>query len=201
MAAGARDGSARPIPANRLANFEGQDQEASSAPSLPARPRPAARPAPTSGPARGDDSVRSATGQVAPTGPPAPVRAAPPRAAQSPIHASNALIPMRLMPLVVEHCKTHSIAHGTLIVTALEANAHRLAELVTPTPLMGGGGLFPALATSKTGPRASGEEQIVPLTFRLPREHFEVLDQLVIQVKAPSRSKLISAALAAYLEK
>ena len=104
------------------------------------------------------------------------------------------------MPLVVDHCKAHAISHGTLIITALEANAERLAELVTPTPTAGGGGLFPTLAASRTGPRASGEEQIVPLTFRLPRSHFEVLDQLVAATNAPSRSKLISAALAAYLD-
>lgn len=196
MATGARDGSARPIPANRLANFEGQ--EAPVMPSLPARPRPGARPGPAAAPVGGDGDAQPAVGHVAP---PAPAKTAARRAAASPVHASNAQIPMRLMPLVVEHCKARSITHGTLIVTALEANAHRLAELVTPTPVMGGGGLFPALATSKTGPRASGEEQIVPLTFRLPREHFDVLDQLVAQVNAPSRSKLISAALGAYLEK
>lgn len=198
MATGARDGSARPVPANRLANFEGQ--EAPAMPSLPKRPRPGARPAPAAAPVGGGGDAQPAAGQVAPPGSPAPAKTAPRRAAASPVHASNAQIPMRLMPLVVEHCKTRSITHGTLIVTALEANAHRLAELVTPTPVMGGGGLFPALATSTTGPRASGEEQIVPLTFRLPREHFDVLDQLVAQVNAPSRSKLISAALGAYLE-
>lgn len=197
MAAGARDGSARPIPADRLANFE--DQEALAAPSLPTRPRSGARPASRSATAAGGERARPAAGPTSQPGSPASAKAAP-RQAQSPIHASNAQIPMRVMPLVVEHCRVHAITHGTLIITALEANADRLTDLVTPAPVMGGGGLFPALAASRSGPRATGEEQIVPLTFRLPREHFEVLDALVAQVNAPSRSKLISAALAAYLE-
>lgn len=204
MAAGAHDGSARPIRLDRLANFE--DQEAVAAPSLPTRPRPGARPTRRAVPG-GAGSGAQPTGVsagvqagVSTPAAPSPVRAVARGAARSPVHASNAQIPMRLMPLVVEHCRVHALTHGTLIITALEANAARLAELVTPAPVMGGGGLFPALATSTTSPRATGEEQGVPLTFRLPREHFEVLDALVAQVNAPSRSKLISAALAAYLE-
>ena len=196
----ARDGSARPIPLDRLADFEGHSQEVTPTPSLPARPRPAPRPAPSPARPGGGQGGQGGAEQTGPPPAPPAQQGPAPGEVKTPNHASNAQIPMRLMPLVVGHCKTHAISHGTLIITALEANAERLAELVTPTPTAGGGGLFPTLAASRTGPRASGEEQIVPLTFRLPRSHFEVLDQLVAATKAPSRSKLISAALAAYLD-
>ncbi len=188
-----RDGSARPVSPSRLSSFE--DEVEVGTLSMP--PRRTASPAQSitrgqdSDPARGSATAEApeAGGEGEETGAPVEARRAP--------RPSNAQIPLHLVEGIAKHCRAHRISHGELIIAALEANAERLADLVTPTPTVGGA-LFPTLSASKN--RAHTEEQMVPLNFRLPPEHFAVLDQLVASVNAPSRSRLISAALTAYLQ-
>ena len=186
-----RTGGARPVAPDRLSGFEQEDEQ--PAMSLPPR-RPAA-----AGPQRRD--AQPAQPETAPqAAPEPPARAQEPEVtpAGARVHASNAQIPVELVKPVTERCRERQITHGELIIAALEANAGRLGELVTPAPTVGGS-LFPALAASARRTRTE-EVTTVPLNFRLPPAHFAVLDQLVAQVGARSRSRLISAALAAYLQ-
>ena len=107
---------------------------------------------------------------------------------------SNVSIPAALLPKVKQRRDELGLTTGELIIAAIEATASRLGELVAARPSTGGS-LFTRRATAIT-------RQATPqssLNFRLRPEDFEVLDQLVDQHGAASRSQMVAAALADYL--
>ena len=187
-----RTGGARPVAPRRLADFEGEQEQEITLP--PRRQGPRARVEQPSGDLQVPTEPRPVEPVEAAEGGPE----AAPTGVRTPFRASNAQVPMDLIKAVTAHCRAKKITHGELIIAALEDNATRLGELITPAATVGGS-LFPPMSTSANRARTE-EVTVVPLNFRLPLAHFEVLDALVTQVGAPSRSRLISAALAAYLK-
>ena len=77
---------------------------------------------------------------------------------------------------------------------ALEASADRLPHLMEDRPVTGG-----SLFKARSAHVSRSAEPLTNLNFRLLVEDFEILDQLVLRVNAPSRSQLVTAALIAYL--
>ena len=106
-------------------------------------------------------------------------------------------IPQRLAAGMRERLQTdRTVSQSQFILNAVEANAHRLAELVVnerpaaPTT----GGLFPDQGTS----RQVIEERTI-VNFDTTEANLKVIDSLVEKHAADSRSQLIRAALRAAL--
>lgn len=188
-------GTAREVPAGRLAGFEDGD---SSPLSLPARP---SRRAATS------STVRAAApnGQDAGTKPGRRVSAPREtgedrrRSVKGPkdrVRPSNVHIPVRLLEPLAQLCHLRGLSHGEAIIVAIEETHPRLGDLIRPAPTTGGS-LFDS-RRSRAARTADGP--LTPLNYRLREADFEVLDGLVEQLGASSRGHLITAALTAYLD-
>lgn len=185
----ARDGTAREVTPGRLAAFEEGGLGDETIPRLPPRPRPAsARPA--AAPAA-EAPPTPASAEARPVRPRSGSRA---RRASS-LRASNVYLPVALLDPISARCKAEGISHGDLIVRALEATYEALPTLVDPVRTTGGS-LF---AERRTRAPRQDLGPMTPLNYRLREEDFAVLDRLVEETNAPSRSQLIAAALSAYL--
>lgn len=111
------------------------------------------------------------------------------------IRPSNVLIPARLLtPIKVSRTQL-GLTTGELIITALEATADQLGELLSARPVTGG-----ALFTARPASTSVNNEPQSSLNFRMRVEDFAILDSLVERFGAASRSQLVTVALAAYLE-
>jgi hypothetical protein len=111
------------------------------------------------------------------------------------VRPSNVHIPVALLPILEEQCKSRGLSHGELIIVAIETLYPRLSELVNPVA-MAGGNLF----TSRRG-RASrtADGPLTPLNYRLRETDFDTLDRLVDEFGASSRGHLITTALNTFL--
>lgn len=107
---------------------------------------------------------------------------------------SNVLLPADLADRLREERTRLGYSNGEVILVALEATHERLQELISRPRV--GGGLF--------GERQAGavrrDGTLTPLNFRLPAGDFEVIDRLVGECGARSRSHLITVALTEYLK-
>lgn len=106
-------------------------------------------------------------------------------------------IPQRLAASMRERLQAdRKVSQIQFILNAIEANAHRLAELVekerpaAPTT----GGLFPDQSTSR-----NAIEERTTINFDTTEANLKVIDSLVEKHGADSRSQLIRAALRAVL--
>jgi hypothetical protein len=89
------------------------------------------------------------------------------------------------------------MSNGDIIITAIEKTYRQLQTLIDPPPTTGG-----ALFSQRVSrpPRAPTTEPVSPLNYRLTIEDYAVLDRLVNELGAASRSHLISTALTVYFE-
>lgn len=111
------------------------------------------------------------------------------------VRPSNVLIPARLVtPIKVSRTQL-GLTTGELIITALEATADQLGELLAVRRVTGG-----ALFSARPASTSINNEPQSSLNFRMRVEDFAILDSLVEEFGAASRSQLVTAALAAYLE-
>lgn len=214
-------GAAREVDAGRLAHFEDSDDEFTATPaiSLPPRTRrrnqtvespppsaqPVTEPTPDTAPAR---KRSTAADHVAPTAssdaPEAKSRdtsdltdatGSAGKGIEDRVRPSNVHIPVDLLPLVEEKCRTGGLSHGELIIIAIEAAHPSLRELIHPAATAGGN-LF---APRRSRAARSTDGPLTPLNYRLRAGDFATLDQLVDQFGASSRGHLITAALTHYL--
>ncbi len=227
-ASGNSDGGAHPVPANRLKGFESAD---SLEPEfrLPRRTHRAAEngsaagggvvvdltdatspdttgPLPE-GPARPSTSppdgsaTRSSSPQRPRThrGPGRPPKAAPDPGTVGPdqrMKASNVHVPVALMPQLKDYSAKHGLANGQIIIKAIEDTYERLGDLISPAQT--GGKLF---ASRVARPQRADAGPLTPLNYRMTEGDFAVLDRLVDELAASSRTHLIATALAAFLQR
>lgn len=87
--------------------------------------------------------------------------------------------------------RSHEITNGDLILDAIQATIDQLPDLIAPTPVSADG-MFA---------RESRQHHVGKVQFsaRLRGDNVAVIDELVDKFEAGSRSRLIEAALAAYL--
>lgn len=141
-------------------------------------------------PDRGRAPAPPARSRVRPIGPvPVPAPAQDPRR-----RASNVHVPATLLPRIEAARAATGLSTGDLIVTALEAVYPDLPALLHPQ--VAGGSLF---APRPTRTRTHGP--LLPVNYRLPPADFAVIDRLVEETGATSRSHLITTALTAYLHR
>lgn len=182
------DGTAREIPVGRLASFE--DEPTTPALSLPPRPsRRTGRTVPSP-----DDGRAPANAEPDATEQPEPAADAAPATAGA-VRASNVHIPVALIDALNETKRTTRMSNGDIIITALEQTYEQLKTLIHPRPTTGG-----ALFSQRVSrpPRTPITEPVTPLNYRLSTEDYAVLDKLVDDLGATSRSHLITVALSAY---
>lgn len=193
-------GTAREVPAGRLAHFEeGDTVPAITLPNR--RPRRAATPPAnghSSAPANSDIEV-PAQGEAVPEplarrgkagGRPTPTKGPKDRA-----RASNVQIPVHVWKPLTELCQRSGLSHGEAIIAALEATHPRLQDLIRPAATTGGS-LF---STRRARTARNTDGPLTLLHYRLREGDFEVLDNLVEQFGASSRGHLITVALTEYL--
>lgn len=187
-------GTAREVPAGRLANFEdGDTDQALSLPTRTRRARTTSRAASATEPrTAGPTPVQPASGKRGGSDRPNPAVKGP----KDKVRPSNVHIPVRLLEPLAQLCQRRGLSHGEAIIVALEETHPRLGELIRPAPTTGGS-LFDS-RRSRTTRTADGP--LTPLNYRLREADYEVLDSLVEQTGASSRGHLITAALSAYLD-
>lgn len=184
-------GTAREVPAGRLANFEdGDTDQPLSLPTRTRRARTTSRTTSTPEPTNaGPKPVPPASGGSSDRRPSV-------KGPKDRVRPSNVHIPVRLLEPLAQLCHRRGLSHGEAIIVALEATHPRLGELIRPAPTTGGS-LFDS-RRSRTARTVDGP--LTPLNYRLREADFEVLDTLVEQTGASSRGHLITAALTAYLD-
>jgi hypothetical protein len=187
------DGSAREIPAGRLASFE--EEPTPPALSLPPRPHRRSEPANLQVPPSVEAATTRPAGQDAPAG--SAGHAIPPAMHRvlGPMRASNVHIPVTLIDEVNDTKRTTRMSNGDIIITAIEQTYEQLKERIRPRPTAGGV-LFGRRVSRP--PRTPATEPVTPLNFRMSVEDYEVLDRLVDELGATSRSHLITVALSTY---
>lgn len=129
-----------------------------------------------------------------------PKKAARPKASSAStggMRRTTISIPQRLAAGMREHLQAdRKVSQIQFILNAIEANAHRLAELVdkerpsAPTT----GGLFPDQSAGR-----NAIEERTTINFDTTEANLKVIDSLVEKHGADSRSQLIRAALRAVL--
>lgn len=179
------DGAAREIPAGRLAAFED-----TLIPPLALPPRPNRNA--DAGTNRVPIAGVTPQSTSADTGKPAPLLA------RGTLRASNIHIPVRLIGDLDEtRCNTR-MSNGDIIITAIEQTYEELKILISPRRVTGGP-LFGRRVSRP--PRTPSTEPVTPLNYRLTTEDYAVLDRLVDELGATSRSHLISVALTTYYKR
>lgn len=183
------DGVAREVPAGRLAAFE-DDPETPAAISLPPRPSRRATPSspaaskPPKPPNRDSDAAAKVPGGR--------------QDAKGAVRASNVHIPVALIDALNETKRSTRMSNGDIIITALEQTYEELKTRIHPRPIAGGS-LFSQRVSRP--PRTPITEPVTPLNYRLSTEDYAVLDRLVDELGATSRSHLITVALSAYYDR
>jgi len=91
------------------------------------------------------------------------------------------------------------LTYTDILLDAIDAEHHRLADLLGPTQIARrDDSLFSGRRPARGAQRSSGDDQI-QITVRPTRDDLAVIDQLVAEHGAPSRSGMAAAVLDAYL--
>lgn len=122
-------------------------------------------------------------------------------ASESPIRESSFLAPAEIRDRLRAHAATKGFTLTQAVLIAVETTAHRLPDLIAAqsgTGTVSKTSLFPALE-GRSRRRAPGQANVT-ISIRINVANLEVLDDLVDQVGAGSRSELLTVALRSYLE-
>lgn len=191
MSAPSLGGNAREIPTGRLAGFEDVDPPALTLPARPGRGPTSRDEGHPEAPGSGASEPRSDQSETR-ADPPADVAKRPHTGA---LTASNVHIPLAVLDDVKKTQAERNMASGDVIIVAIEATYERLKVLLRPRATAGGN-LFGARVSRPA--RTPLTEPVTPLTYRLTSEEYEVLDRLVDELGATSRSHLVRVALNTY---
>jgi hypothetical protein len=105
-------------------------------------------------------------------------------------------IPATLLALIAAERQRSGRSNGQILIAAIEAGHEHLIEQHEESTSIGGR-LFTARTTK---PQLPVDEPLSPLNIRLYEQDYEVLDRLVKELGAGSRSRLATLALAHYLD-
>ncbi|TDE12591.1 hypothetical protein [Jiangella asiatica] len=112
------------------------------------------------------------------------------------IRPSVVHVPASLLPLIVAERQRSGRSNGQILIDAIEAGHEHLVKLHNESNSIGG-----RLFTARTAkPRLPVAQPLSPLNIRLYEQDYEVLDRLVDELGAGSRSRLATLALARYLD-
>lgn len=137
-----------------------------------------------------DDDVLSRGASVA------PVHDAGDPAGSPVIKPSVVHVPSSLLSLVAAERQRSGRSNGQILIEAIEAGHEHLTKLHHESNSIGG-----RLFTARTAkPQLPVAQPLSPLNIRLYEQDYEVLDRLVTELGAGSRSRLATLALAYYLE-
>lgn len=109
--------------------------------------------------------------------------------------SSSVRVPAKCHAKLEQLREQTGMTNGQIFIVAIEATHERLPELLYPGGRIGGGGLF---APRGIRPKSSRDDSETQVTYRLFKSDFDVIDQLVVDLAAKSRSHLITAALTGY---
>ncbi|WP_051426541.1 hypothetical protein [Jiangella gansuensis] len=124
------------------------------------------------------------------------MRTARPALAAPVIRPSVVHIPASLLPLIAAERLRSGRSNGQILIDAIEAGHEHLVKLHNESNSIGG-----RLFTARTAkPRLPVAQPLSPLNIRLYEQDYEVLDRLVSELGAGSRSRLATLALARYLD-
>ncbi len=115
---------------------------------------------------------------------------------ESPARTIVVYLPVSLRDQLRGTARQADITYTALVLDAIEATYPRLGDLLAPHRPTPAGNLF-TRATPR--PRRHTEPH-VQVSLRPMRDDLDVIDRLVDQLQAPSRSELIAAALTAHLQ-
>lgn len=192
--------------ASRLTDFENAD-DLDLAAILPSRPRVSAKAEPTprpaqeqkpepepkaAGPAKDTSEENSLEAAVVPQERPAVARKPKARETQK----SLLQVPAAVLEDFKAKRDREGLSNGQLVIAAIEQAHPRLRELIHPEST--GGGVFAQRATR--GVRKQ-DGPLTPLSVLLFKDDFAVMDQLVEEFGAHSRSHLVSVCLVDYFSK
>jgi len=105
-------------------------------------------------------------------------------------------VPSSLLSLVAAERQRSGRSNGQILIDAIEAGHEHLTRLHHESSSIGG-----RLFTARTAkPQLPVAQPLSPLNIRLYEQDYEVLDRLVTELGAGSRSRLATLALAYYLE-
>ncbi|MBB5787195.1 hypothetical protein [Jiangella mangrovi] len=112
------------------------------------------------------------------------------------IRPSVVHVPSSLLSLVAAERQRSGRSNGQILIDAIEAGHEHLTKLHHESSSIGG-----RLFTARTAkPQLPVAQPLSPLNIRLYEQDFEVLDRLVTELGAGSRSRLATLALAYYLD-
>ncbi|WP_157987507.1 hypothetical protein [Jiangella endophytica] len=105
-------------------------------------------------------------------------------------------VPSSLLSLVAAERQRSGRSNGQILIDAIEAGHDHLVKLHNESNSIGG-----RLFTARTAkPQLPVAQPLSPLNVRLYEQDYEVLDRLVTELGAGSRSRLATLALAFYLD-
>ncbi|RIQ33610.1 hypothetical protein [Jiangella rhizosphaerae] len=105
-------------------------------------------------------------------------------------------VPSSLLSLVAAERRRSGRSNGEILIDAIEAGHDHLVKLHHESNSIGG-----RLFTARTAkPQLPVAQPLSPLNIRLYEQDYEVLDRLVTELGAGSRSRLATLALALYLD-
>jgi hypothetical protein len=188
------------LPVADLASVFGPpDRAAGLAGKLAPVPRPAAPLATAPAPVEASPEPTAATPGQADIQP-EPSRAAPPRSSAvdgDRIQPVIVYLPASLRDQVRERAAETRSTYTELALEAIDATYPRLGDLITKgQPKPRDHSLFAGPARPR---RQRHDEPQVQVSLRPARRDLEVIDRLVVDLRAPSRSALIATALTAHL--
>ncbi|TDD72267.1 hypothetical protein E1262_02800 [Jiangella aurantiaca] len=106
-------------------------------------------------------------------------------------------VPSSLLSLVAAERQRSGRSNGQILIDAIEAGHEHLVKLHNESNSIGG-----RLFTARTAkPQLPVAQPLSPLNIRLYKQDYEVLDRLVTELGAGSRSRLATLALAHYLDR
>lgn len=112
------------------------------------------------------------------------------------IRPSVVHVPSSLVSLVAAERHRSGRSNGQILIDAIEAGHDHLVKLHNESNSIGG-----RLFTARTAkPQLPVAQPLSPLNVRLYEQDFEVLDRLVTELGAGSRSRLATLALTFYLD-
>ncbi|SDU32317.1 hypothetical protein [Jiangella alkaliphila] len=112
------------------------------------------------------------------------------------IRASVVHVPSSLLSVVAAERQRSGRSNGQILIDAIEAGHEHLVKLHNESNSIGG-----RLFTARTAkPQLPVAQPLSPLNIRLYEQDYEVLDRLVTELGAGSRSRLATLALAFYLD-